>query len=194
VAPPSAQLRLTLIRRASRITRQNHLAAESSAMRQRSRPVRERLTEEAARGQIDVRWSTSPRRSGRTRSPSTCGLDVSTASSSRCRHFRLLQEPTLRMIGGVEEQTSGLISSTAKTHVAPPYGAREYRLSNSRFPATSTVRDVAFGRAAKKVSGDEITAALPAALASWSEGFEKRKPGKESRRQAQRSGPRGGVD
>ena len=97
---------------------------------------------------------------------------------------------TLRMIGGFEEPTSGLIELQGQDVTwLPPYRRNVNTVfqNYALFPHLSVFENVAFGLRRRKVSGSEVRQRVTEMLALVElPGFEKRKPSQISGGQAQR--------
>jgi spermidine/putrescine transport system ATP-binding protein len=97
---------------------------------------------------------------------------------------------TLRMIGGFEEPTSGLIELQGEDVTwLPPYKRNVNTVfqNYALFPHLTVFENVAFGLRRKKTGGDEIKRRVAEMLNLVElKGFEKRKPGQISGGQAQR--------
>ena len=97
---------------------------------------------------------------------------------------------TLRMIGGFEEPTSGLIELQGDDVTwLPPYKRNVNTVfqNYALFPHLTIFENVAFGLRRRKVGGDEVKRRVADMLALVElRGFDKRKPGQISGGQAQR--------
>ncbi len=97
---------------------------------------------------------------------------------------------TLRMIGGFEEPTSGLIELQGQDVTwLPPYKRNVNTVfqNYALFPHLTIYENVAFGLRRRKVSADEVKRRVPEMLELVElRGFDKRKPGQISGGQAQR--------